>query len=313
MRVPVEGAVRRPGPRCPQPGPRGGARHGPPPCRRRAAAAAAHRLRAGQRPALPRRRLRRPRRRSLRVARGQQRDHGPGAGGEGRRTRRHPQQLAARQPPRGHDRPGDPPFPGSRGVSVDLAPTGQQSGTGLLDIWPANQGSVLLPQADIADPRLRRGPGGPRCAFVQAVTAYHTVDYPADPGRASPRASRPRRHGDLVAAGSVRPGRTRRRRPCSPRPRRKPKSAPAGCTPSSPPPPAPPAASTRTSPRWAPAVSSPSDARRRPRRPPSDSASPPSPKSPPPPAWSPPSSGPWTTSRPHRHPPAAEPSAKDTI
>jgi uroporphyrinogen-III synthase len=73
----------------------------------------------------------------------------------------------------------------SRGVSVDLAPTGQQSGTGLLDIWPANQGSVLLPQADIADPRLRRGLEA-RGAFVQAVTAYNTVDYPADPRRALP-------------------------------------------------------------------------------------------------------------------------------
>jgi len=73
----------------------------------------------------------------------------------------------------------------SRGISVDLAPTGQQSGTGLLDIWPANQGSVLLPQADIADPRLRKGLEG-RGAAVQAVTAYNTVDYPADPRRALP-------------------------------------------------------------------------------------------------------------------------------
>jgi uroporphyrinogen-III synthase len=73
----------------------------------------------------------------------------------------------------------------SRGIRVDLAPTGQQSGTGLLDIWPANQGSVLLPQADIADPRLRRGLEA-RGAAVQAVTAYNTVDYPADPRRALP-------------------------------------------------------------------------------------------------------------------------------
>lgn len=70
----------------------------------------------------------------------------------------------------------------SRRVAVDLAPTGQQSGTGLIDIWPEHQGSVLLPQADIADPRLRRGLEA-RGAFVQAVTAYRTVDYPADPGR----------------------------------------------------------------------------------------------------------------------------------
>jgi uroporphyrinogen-III synthase len=70
----------------------------------------------------------------------------------------------------------------SRGVAVDLAPTGQQSGAGLIDIWPEHQGSVLLPQADIADPRLRRGLEA-KGAFVQAVTAYRTVDYPADPGR----------------------------------------------------------------------------------------------------------------------------------
>ncbi|WP_144671950.1 uroporphyrinogen-III synthase [Arthrobacter sp. U41] len=70
----------------------------------------------------------------------------------------------------------------SRGVAVDLAPTGQQSGAGLIDIWPEHQGSVFLPQADIADPRLRRGLEA-RGAFVQAVTAYRTVDYPADPGR----------------------------------------------------------------------------------------------------------------------------------
>ncbi|SDK75796.1 uroporphyrinogen-III synthase [Arthrobacter sp. ok362] len=73
----------------------------------------------------------------------------------------------------------------SRGISVDLAPTGQQSGTGLLGIWPASQGSVLLPQADIADPRLRKGLEA-RGASVQAVTAYNTVDYPADPRRALP-------------------------------------------------------------------------------------------------------------------------------
>ena len=73
----------------------------------------------------------------------------------------------------------------SRGISVDLAPTGQQSGTGLLDIWPANQGSVLLPQADIADPRLRKGLEA-RGAAVQAVTAYNTLDNTADPRRALP-------------------------------------------------------------------------------------------------------------------------------
>ena len=95
----------------------------------------------------------------------------------------------------------------SRGVAVDLAPTGQQSGAGLIDIWPEHQGSVLLPQADIADPRLRRGLEA-RGAFVQAVTAYRTVDYPADPGRSlaacqpatPPGTMRPPHRADNAAA-----------------------------------------------------------------------------------------------------------------
>lgn len=70
----------------------------------------------------------------------------------------------------------------ARGIAVDLAPAGPQSGAGLLDIWPEGQCRVLLPQADIADPRLRRGLEA-RGASIQAITAYHTVDYPADPGR----------------------------------------------------------------------------------------------------------------------------------
>ena len=148
-----------------------------------------------------------------------------------------------------------------RGVAVDLAPTGQQSGAGLIDIWPEHQGSVLLPQADIADPRLRRGLEA-RGASVQAVTAYRTVDYPADPGRS------------LAACHPAAPPGIRQRQraqrdngpPCSRRTRRKPKSAPAGCTPSSPLPRAPPGASTRTSPRWAAAASWRSDVRPPPRR-----------------------------------------------
>jgi uroporphyrinogen-III synthase len=67
-------------------------------------------------------------------------------------------------------------------VAVDLAPAGQQSGGGLLAAWPGGRWSVLLPQADIADPALRRGLEA-RGAQVQAVTAYRTVDYPADPRR----------------------------------------------------------------------------------------------------------------------------------
>ena len=87
----------------------------------------------------------------------------------------------------------------SRGVAVDLAPTGQQSGAGLIDIWPEHQGSVLLPQADIADPRLRRGLEA-RGAFVQAVTAYRTVDYPADPGRSLAACQPAMPHGHNAAA-----------------------------------------------------------------------------------------------------------------
>lgn len=50
---------------------------------------------------------------------------------------------------------------------------------------------MLLPQADIADPRLRRGLEA-RGASVQAVTAYRTVDYPADPRRGLSRPAGPR-------------------------------------------------------------------------------------------------------------------------
>jgi uroporphyrinogen-III synthase len=41
----------------------------------------------------------------------------------------------------------------ARGLHVDLLPEeDQQSASGLLDIWPPNQGMVFLPQADLADP-----------------------------------------------------------------------------------------------------------------------------------------------------------------
>jgi uroporphyrinogen-III synthase len=68
------------------------------------------------------------------------------------------------------------------GLTVDLWPEEDQSASGLLDIWPPNQGLVFLPQADLADPKLAHGIQS-RGATVQAVTAYLTVDYPADPGR----------------------------------------------------------------------------------------------------------------------------------
>lgn len=70
----------------------------------------------------------------------------------------------------------------AHGVEVDLMPEGGQSAAGLVEIWPSGQGLVVLPQADIADPKLAKGLQE-RGATVQTVTAYQTVDYPADPAR----------------------------------------------------------------------------------------------------------------------------------
>jgi uroporphyrinogen-III synthase len=85
----------------------------------------------------------------------------------------------------------------TKGLHVDLWPEeDQQSATGLLDIWPPDQGMVFLPQADIADPVLAGGIQS-RGAKVQAVTAYRTVDYPADPGRSLTAA----RNGTVTGSG----------------------------------------------------------------------------------------------------------------
>jgi uroporphyrinogen-III synthase len=65
----------------------------------------------------------------------------------------------------------------SRGLTVAVAPDGEQSAAGLLDAWPGG-GRILLPQADIAAATLAdglRAAGGE----VTTVTAYRTVDYPA--------------------------------------------------------------------------------------------------------------------------------------
>ncbi|WP_104042389.1 uroporphyrinogen-III synthase [Arthrobacter sp. ZGTC412] len=64
------------------------------------------------------------------------------------------------------------------GLPVALTPRNEQSAAGLLEVWPAGAGKVLLPQADIAPARLA---GGLTAAgsTVTAVTAYCTVDYPA--------------------------------------------------------------------------------------------------------------------------------------
>lgn len=68
----------------------------------------------------------------------------------------------------------------AEGVPVDLAPEDVQSAAGLVAVWPSGPANVLLPQADIADAVLAAGIEA-KGAVVQAVTAYHTVDYPAAP------------------------------------------------------------------------------------------------------------------------------------
>ena len=68
------------------------------------------------------------------------------------------------------------------GLPVAVTPKAEQSAAGLLEVWPAGAGKVLLLQADIAPPRLAEGLTAAGC-LVTAVTAYRTVDYPAAPER----------------------------------------------------------------------------------------------------------------------------------
>jgi uroporphyrinogen-III synthase len=68
------------------------------------------------------------------------------------------------------------------GVTAALAPADTQSAAGLLAVWPAGAGRVLLPQADIAAPRLAEGLAAAGAA-VTVVAAYRTVDFPADAER----------------------------------------------------------------------------------------------------------------------------------
>jgi uroporphyrinogen-III synthase len=82
----------------------------------------------------------------------------------------------------------------AEGLRVDLAPEDRQSAEGLLEVWAysddggaagldgAGAVRVLLPQSDLAAPTLADGLEG-RGWAVEAVTAYRTVDYPADPER----------------------------------------------------------------------------------------------------------------------------------
>lgn len=68
------------------------------------------------------------------------------------------------------------------GIPVHFVPQHDHSGAGLAGEWPGGPAAVLLPQADIAAPALARGLTD-QGAEVKTVVAYHTVDYPAEPGR----------------------------------------------------------------------------------------------------------------------------------
>jgi uroporphyrinogen-III synthase len=65
----------------------------------------------------------------------------------------------------------------ANGLAVNLTPAGEQSAAGLLKVWTGT-GRVLLPQADIAAPRMAEGLSAAG-ADVTVVTAYRTVEYPA--------------------------------------------------------------------------------------------------------------------------------------
>lgn len=68
------------------------------------------------------------------------------------------------------------------GLDVDLAPADVQSAAGLVGLWPDGHARVLLPQSNLAEPTLASGitaKGGD----VHSVTAYQTVDYPANADR----------------------------------------------------------------------------------------------------------------------------------
>ncbi|MDP9885399.1 uroporphyrinogen-III synthase [Sinomonas atrocyanea] len=81
----------------------------------------------------------------------------------------------------------------AEGLRVDLAPTGRQSAEGLVELWSwlddgaagadgAGIARVLIPQSNLAAPTLAEGLVAKGWA-VETVTAYRTVDYPADPDR----------------------------------------------------------------------------------------------------------------------------------
>ncbi|MEA5453159.1 uroporphyrinogen-III synthase [Sinomonas sp. JGH33] len=82
----------------------------------------------------------------------------------------------------------------AEGLRVDLAPGGKQSAEGLVELWAyADDGGasgadgagtvrILIPQSGLAGPTLSAGLVE-RGWDVDVVTAYETVDYPAEPTR----------------------------------------------------------------------------------------------------------------------------------
>lgn len=74
----------------------------------------------------------------------------------------------------------------AEGITAELAPQRLQSAAGLVELWPEasdgdpNNHRVLLPQSDLAADTLVAGLRA-KGWLPEAVTAYHTVDYPARP------------------------------------------------------------------------------------------------------------------------------------
>lgn len=75
----------------------------------------------------------------------------------------------------------------AEGIHASLAPTDLQSAAGLVELWPPADnahdggGRVLLPQSDLAEPTLVEGLNT-KGWDTDVVTAYHTVNYPAQDG-----------------------------------------------------------------------------------------------------------------------------------
>ncbi|MFQ4149142.1 uroporphyrinogen-III synthase [Arthrobacter sp. LAPM80] len=71
----------------------------------------------------------------------------------------------------------------AEGIHANVAPVDVQSAAGLVGLWPGFDGGnnkVLLPQSNLAEATLTDGIRA-KGWDVESITAYKTVDYPADP------------------------------------------------------------------------------------------------------------------------------------